>query len=96
MRKRARFVKDVSDRFRGDAQVYECTPALGGYNYVLVSAIDLQYGCVIPGAPDCETFIFPWDIHEDKVKDFGELNGSITGEKDHAKALAEAGYEIEA
>jgi hypothetical protein len=94
MTKKARFVKNAPGNYRGDAQVYEVTPALDGHNYVLVSAIDLEYAGSWPGAHKCETFIFPYDMHADKVKDFGELDGSESGIKDHAKVLANAGYEI--
>lgn len=79
--------------FRGNAALYllsEPAPDVYGVptSYVIVSAINYAYDT---GQP--ETFIFPAD-EDGLVRSYLEIDGSITGVCDHARALANAGYAI--
>ena len=91
--KKATFVKHMED-WRGHAHLYRLSEPMPTYgetptNYVIVSAIrDLFSG-------EPETYIFASDDTGDKV-DWTELPGSERSIFDHAKALANAGYEVAA
>lgn len=55
--------------------------------FVWVSGVNVPFSGV-------ETYIFPSDAHGE-VADWGELDGSFRGGIDHARALKNAGYDIE-
>ncbi len=96
---KATFIKRIGENMRGDARLYELeTPVYYSFydlttgesgeaytKHVLVSAADVPFS-----GP--ETYIFPAD-ETGKVLDWGELDGSFRGSLDHARALANAGYE---
>lgn len=82
----AELIKKMEEGFSGDARLYQVSPPLQGYRYVIVSAANTMGG---PG----ETFIFPATA-DGKILSWGELPGSISGEMNHARALREAGYKI--
>jgi hypothetical protein len=87
------------DGFTGEARLYRLSEPVDyeardtkGYvrrstYYVVVSAADAPYS-----GP--ETYIFPADPHG-IVLSWSELRGSYRGGKDHAQALADAGYTVE-
>lgn len=79
---------------RGDAAVYKLTPPLDSHEFVVVSAVDLDYGGfgIGLGLRDSETMIFPSD--GERVIDWGEL--AMVPLKSHSEALAELGYEVSA
>jgi len=88
-------VKDVSDKFKGEAWLYRVEPpAPYGWSgeekteYLVASAVSMPFGTLTP-----ETFIFPADA-TGKVLDWGELPGSFRGEMDCDRAIREAGYTI--
>lgn len=66
--------------------IYQLDPPLDGHEHVVVSAATVAL-C----GP--ETYIFGSD-ENGKIEDYGELNGSFRGGLNHAKALANAGYEV--
>ena len=72
----------------GDARLYRLNEPLGGYQYVVVSAVDER-----PAYRVYETYIFGAD-HTGKVLHWGELEGSYKGGADHEEALRGAGYEV--
>jgi len=71
--------------FTGNAALYRLDPPLDGNVFVVVSATDKYV--------EAETYIFAAD-ETGNVIDWGELDGSFRGDLDHAKALANAGYEV--
>jgi hypothetical protein len=75
-------------KMRGDARHYRTDPPLDGHEYVIVSAVVVEYGY----GP--ETYIFPATA-TGTVADWGELSGSYRGGMDHAEALRGAGYVID-
>lgn len=81
----ATFTKSLSG-FRGDVRLYKLDPPLCYDTYVIVSAIDNMFS-----GP--ETYIFPASS-DGQVLSWGELEGSLRGVLDHAKALEAAGYEV--
>jgi hypothetical protein len=85
--KKATFVKDVSEHFQGNAELYKVTPALEGFDFVVVSATV----AFDTGSP--ETYIFGAD-ENGTVVSWGELEGSFRGELDISKALSLAGYTV--
>lgn len=86
---KAKFIKDMNN-FRGEAKIYEVSPAISfGDNentkFIIVSKIDNEFGQ--------ETYIFP--ANEDgEIKDYCELSGSQKGDISHGQVLRDAGYEI--
>lgn len=82
--KNAKFLKHL-DGFTGDARLFELDPPLDGSTFVVVSAT------TVLGRP--ETYIFPAD-ENGSVINWGEMEGSFQGGKDHTRALANAGYEV--
>lgn len=76
--------------WRGDAALYELDPPLeidgGFFPHVVVSAVNAPFS-----GP--ETYIFKAD-KDGNVFDMGELDGSFRGERNHAKAIANMGYQI--
>jgi len=80
--------------WRGDAAIYKLDPPTdAGLEYVVVSAVDLDFGNIgtdMSWYRKSETMIFPSD--GDDVLDFGEL--VMVPEKSHASALADLGYEV--
>lgn len=87
--KTAKLIKDVSENFEGQAFLYKLEPPLGNHQFVVVSAVDAPFDTARP-----ETYIFPAD-EDGNVIDWGELEGSYQGGKDHQEALKGAGYEVE-
>ena len=100
----ARRVADYT-KGRGDAAVYKLTPpyvetpwsidgdaATVQHEFVMVSAIDLDYGGFGSGLGlrESETMIFPSD--GEGVSSWGEL--CMVERKSHADALEELGYEV--
>jgi len=86
-KKQALFIRKLV--WKGDARLYRCEPPMPGYDgtlhdYIVVSAVAV-------GAFD-ETYIFPAD-EDGKVADFAEMDGSFRGDKDHERAIRDAGYE---
>ena len=73
--------------FMGDARIYRMEPPYEDSEYVVVSGVDVPFS-----GP--ETYIFKSDA-DGSVKDFGELPGSFRGDINHARALRNAGYEVE-
>ena len=98
---KAKLVKELRRDERGHAAVYELSEPLDGNKFVVVSAVDLGAEAHILdsvfGNPraSCETYIFAAD-ENGNVSEWGELDGSFKGGKDHARALRGAGYEIAA
>lgn len=86
----AKFIRSYTSYTGADQRVYKLDPTLYGNEYVVVSAIDLR--APYPGMPAAETLIFPSDGED--VADFGDIAG-LPAEKNHEKALREAGYEIQ-
>jgi len=97
--KTARFVKKC-DWGTGDVRLYELSepveygkpwddddPPAKTTRFVAVSATFATFG-------GQETYIFPAD-ENGEVIDWGELDGSFRGGIDHAKALNQAGFELE-
>lgn len=94
----ATFVKDVSSKFRGRAEVFKVVPPVPwGDNYdterythkttyIVVSAATVMFS-----GP--ETYIFPCDANGN-VKDWGELAGSRQGHLNIDRAIKDAGYEV--
>ena len=80
-------VKNVKET-QGKACLYELSEPLGGYEYVVVSAVKGRLTDI-----DGETLIFGSD-ETGKIKSFLELPGSYNGGMDHQKALNDAGYDI--
>jgi hypothetical protein len=96
--KRARYVRSLE--WRGDARLYKLSPPMradmygedsdevtADYDYVVVSAVDASYS-----GP--ETYIFGSN-KDGECPSMLELPGSFKGGKDHALALARAGYALE-
>jgi len=81
--------------WRGEAGLYRLSEPHCGHDYVIVSAVTIHglAAMFFDGGIRDETYIFPAEANGD-IKDYGELPGSIVGEKSHKKALREAGYEI--
>jgi len=80
------FVKELPG-WAGDARLYRLSEPLEGHEYVVVSATDVVFS-----GP--ETYIFASDA-DGEVTNWGELDGSFRGAKDHEAALAGAGYAVE-
>ena len=80
-------IKNVKEA-QGRACLYELSEPLGGYEYVIVSAVKSRLTDI-----DGETLIFGSD-ETGKIKSFLELPGSYNGGMDHQKALNDAGYDI--
>ena len=80
-------IKNVKEA-QGRACLYELSEPLGGYEYVIVSAVKSRLTDM-----DGETLIFGSD-ESGKIKSFLELPGSYNGGMDHQKALNDAGYDI--
>lgn len=95
--KRAKFVKDVGEKFVGRAELYRLDPPIkindwagnetGTAEYVIVSA-------VIAPFTGPETYIFPAN-EEGEVVSWDELDGSFRGALDIPGALGNAGYTID-
>jgi hypothetical protein len=83
--KRARYVRSLE--WRGDARLYKLSPPMRADMYVVVSAVDASYS-----GP--ETYIFGSN-KDGECPSMLELPGSFKGGKDHALALARAGYALE-
>jgi hypothetical protein len=81
----AEFIRKL-DGFQGEAALYRMEPSLEGHRYVVVSATTAPF-------TGPETFLFP-ATKAGKVKDWGELDGSIRGTLEHKKALKHAGYRL--
>jgi len=90
---------------QGQVAVVKLDPPLAGHEFVVSSAVDLDFGLtsMFPDMSTCETYLFPADPAEvgkksrkidHLVSDWGELPGSVKDVKDHRAALAEAGYEV--
>lgn len=86
MKKTAKFIKDVSEKWAGTAYLYQMTPAHETHKYCVVSQI------IVLGMD--ETYIFGTNKNGKEVE-WSELSGSFKGEMDHRKALEDAGYRIE-
>ena len=97
--KTAKFIKDVSENFTGDARLYELSEPVPydipfdeeeeetkTTSFVVVSTTSNFLGT--------ETSIFPSDS-EGEILDWGELDGSFRGRWDHNEALNIAGYALE-
>ncbi len=90
MEKTAKFIKDVSDRFQGDAALYKLSPPIKDeYNeteheYVISSAVN---GWVY------ETYLFPSNENGEIVS-WGELDGSEQGVCDVERPIHNLGYQI--
>lgn len=83
---KAFLLKDnLAGTYRGHAALYRMEPPHEGHELVIVSAVNTDTAY--------ETYLFPGDA-SGKITDYAELSGSIKGTTDHAKALAEASYEI--
>jgi len=85
--KSAKAIKNMKET-QGQACLYELSEPLGGYGYVVVSAVKSRLT-----DRDGETLIFGSD-EVGKIKSFLELPGSYNGGMDHQKALNDAGYDI--
>jgi hypothetical protein len=83
-------LKDVSEHFTGEAELFALDPPLEGYSRVIVSATQGNKEFLLPWP---ETYIFAAD-QNGEVADWGELEGSFKGAMDIPKALANAGYTI--
>ena len=92
--KTAQLIKDVSDDFRGNAQLFELSSYIRFRNdknkkentpFVIVSQVKNTRWC-----PDGETYIFPADS-KGKVLSWRELQGSTRGEVTPEKVLFELG-----
>ena len=87
----ATFVKDVSAKFQGRAEVFAVSPPIETYedgetfDHVVVSAVSGPYAT--------ETYIFGANA-EGKILNWGELEGSLRGVVSIDAALEEAGYEV--
>lgn len=94
-KKTATFVRKLTG-WRGDAALYRMDPPHEGSEYVIASAVDLNYGDSVPATfalASCETYLFPADEDGDVVE-YTEMDGSLKGVKDHEDALNAAGYEV--
>ncbi len=85
--KKAKLVKHIDD-WISDARLYRLSTPLQGNKYVIVSA-------VVAFGSGAETYIFPAD-KDGNALNMLELEGSFRGALDHAQALENAGYQIEA
>ena len=85
--KSAKAIKNMKET-QGQACLYELSEPLGGYGYVVVSAVKSRLT-----DRDGETLIFGSD-EVGKIKSFLELPGSYDGGMDQQKALNDAGYDI--
>lgn len=95
--KTAQYIGPAPGDWTGDARLYRLSPplreqcedarAIVMHEYVVVSACDAIFS-----GP--ETYIFPADA-TGQVEGWGELDGSFRGAQDHARALNNAGYEVE-
>jgi len=95
--KKATLIKDVSKNFSGRACVYELNPPIvveplykgdfgGKVRYVVISTSS-TFGL--------ETYIFP-STKTGKIRNWGELAGSMKGTSSHSEVLERAGYAIQA
>jgi hypothetical protein len=97
-RKTAILIKVLKDdrapRKRSFAAVYLCEPPLVGNKYVLALAIKEQNG---PHIDDriYDTYLFP-ATRSGKLKEKGELPGSMQGSLSHTIAFKAAGYTLKA
>lgn len=84
---KAKFILEKPVGSAGAEQIlYKIDPPLGGYEYVVVSA-------VIGFFSGTETYIFPSNKDGD-ITSWGELYGSYKGGLSHEEALNNAGYEV--
>lgn len=85
----AKFVKDAG--WASDARLFRLDPPLDdgdtSYEYVIVSGVVAMFS-------GSETYIFPARADGEAIN-MRELDGSFRGDIDHAKALRNAGYEIQ-
>ena len=97
MTKEATLIKDVSEQFTGTAKLYKLSPPLqvepaydgdfkGKVTYVVVSTAYAPFTGV-------ETYIFP-ATKAGKVRNWGELGGSMRGTSSHSEVLESAGYAV--
>jgi len=99
MTKTAKFIRTLTEGFRGTAKLYAVSPRIKyrtwndsldevakTAGFVVVSAADVPY-------TGPETYIFPAD-EKGEIVDWGELDGSQRGKVSHEHVLIEAGYEL--
>lgn len=84
--KTATFVRKVESRADVDQRLYKLSDPLDGNEYVIVSGTNVMFS-------GRETYIFPSN-EAGEIVDWLELDGSFSGEIDHAQALENAGYEV--
>ena len=94
MNKVAYKVKDVSDKFKGEAWLYKVSDVVeedgASSEYIVSSAVE---GPNFFGGFICETYLFLSDS-DGNVLRWGELEGSFKGGMDCDQAIKRAGYEI--
>lgn len=96
----ATFIRCLND-WRGDARLYKVEPSYEGNDHLIVSgAVVIDHPVIALAsifganpARESETFIFPASADGEAIS-MMEMKGSISGEINHAKALANAGYAI--
>ena len=87
MKKQATYLREA-DGFTGDARLYRLSEPLEDSSYVIVSAVPFAFDTGM-----AETYLFSAN-EEGDVTSWSDLDGSFQGAMDHARALANAGYEI--
>jgi len=93
--KTAKFIKDVSEHFRGSANLYELSEAIN-YDGLVSSKKKTKFVvCSTVNAPfsGYETYIFPAD-KKGGVLSWLELEGSMRGTTTDTEVLKNAGYEL--
>ena len=74
----------------GDAGIYVLSEPYGGTEYVVVSALPW-----LPDTEEPETMVFACDAQGDVLTDYYKHHLTVVSNSmDHARALAQIGYEI--
>jgi len=93
--KKATFIKQAPG-MAGHAEVYKVDPPIKGYSWADESTP--EYGTVVVSSVcgwATECYIFAWDIDNDMVANWSELEGSRKGSIMPSELLQELGYEIQ-
>ena len=84
-------VRDLTG-FRGDAALYKLDPPHSSGEWVIASAVDLDFGGFsLEGYRTSETMVFP-ATEGGEIADWGEIG--FAPHKSHADALSDMDYEV--
>lgn len=83
-------VRDLTG-FRGNAALYKLDPPHSSGEWVIASAVDLDFGgFIVSDYRTSETMVFP-ATEDGEIADWGEIG--FAAHKSHADALSDRGYE---